>query len=106
MAEAGAKTKTLMRIVVSSIYVDDQDKALASYTTKLGFVKKTEIPVVVPFDFHRVIASQPNALDCNHAEAQTADRKAIPSGNRHLRRLQCSVQVWRIFPRCRYSGTV
>jgi hypothetical protein len=53
MAEAGAKTKTLMRIVVSSIYVDDQDKALASYTTKLGFVKKTEIPVVVPFDFQQ-----------------------------------------------------
>ena len=34
-----------MRIVVSSIYVDDQDKALAFYTTKLGFVKKTEIPL-------------------------------------------------------------
>ena len=50
MAEVGAKTKTLMRIVVSRIYVDDQDKALASYTTKLGFGKKTEIPVVVPFD--------------------------------------------------------
>jgi len=34
-----------MRIVVSSIFVDDQDKALAFYTTKLGFVKKTEIPL-------------------------------------------------------------
>jgi catechol 2,3-dioxygenase-like lactoylglutathione lyase family enzyme len=45
MAEAGKERKTLMRIVVSSIYVDDQDKALAFYTTKLGFVKKTEIPL-------------------------------------------------------------
>lgn len=34
-----------MRIVVSSIFVDDQDKALMFYTEKLGFVKKTEIPL-------------------------------------------------------------
>src|SRR5215475_15534223 len=34
-----------MKIVVSSVFVDDQDKALAFYTTKLGFVKKTEIPM-------------------------------------------------------------
>ncbi len=34
-----------MRIVVSSIFVDDQDKALAFYTMKLGFIKKTEIPM-------------------------------------------------------------
>ncbi len=34
-----------MRIVVSSVFVDDQDKALAFYTTKLGFVKKDDIPL-------------------------------------------------------------
>src|SRR5258708_34243389 len=34
-----------MRIVVSSIFVDHQDKALAFYTTKLGFVKKADIPL-------------------------------------------------------------
>lgn len=34
-----------MKIVVSSIFVDDQDKALAFYTTKLGFVKKSEVPL-------------------------------------------------------------
>lgn len=34
-----------MRIVLTSIYVDDQDKALDFYTAKLGFVKKTEIPM-------------------------------------------------------------
>jgi catechol 2,3-dioxygenase-like lactoylglutathione lyase family enzyme len=45
MAEARQERKTLMRIVVSSIFVDDQDKALAFYTTKLGFIKKTEVPV-------------------------------------------------------------
>ena len=34
-----------MRIVLSSVFVDDQDKALEFYTTQLGFVKKTEIPL-------------------------------------------------------------
>ena len=34
-----------MKIVVSSVFVDDQDKALAFYTTKLGFVKKADIPL-------------------------------------------------------------
>ena len=33
-----------MKIAVTSIHVDDQDKALAFYTDKLGFVKKTEFP--------------------------------------------------------------
>ena len=34
-----------MKIVVSSVLVDDQEKALAFYTSILGFVKKTEIPM-------------------------------------------------------------
>ncbi len=34
-----------MRIVVSSVFVDDQEKALAFYTTKLGFVKKEDVPL-------------------------------------------------------------
>ena len=33
-----------MRIVVTSVFVDDQDVALAFYTEKLGFIKKTEFP--------------------------------------------------------------
>ncbi len=33
-----------MRIVVTSVYVDDQAKALAFYTDVLGFVKKEDIP--------------------------------------------------------------
>lgn len=32
-----------MRIVVTSVYVDDQPKALAFYTDVLGFVKKEDI---------------------------------------------------------------
>jgi catechol 2,3-dioxygenase-like lactoylglutathione lyase family enzyme len=34
-----------MRIYVTSVFVDDQDKALRFYTEVLGFVKKTEIPL-------------------------------------------------------------
>jgi catechol 2,3-dioxygenase-like lactoylglutathione lyase family enzyme len=33
-----------MRIYVSSVFVDDQAKALAFYTDTLGFVKKTDMP--------------------------------------------------------------
>jgi catechol 2,3-dioxygenase-like lactoylglutathione lyase family enzyme len=34
----------MMRIVVASLFVDDQDKALEFYTKKLGFVKKHDVP--------------------------------------------------------------
>ncbi len=34
-----------MRINITSVMVDDQDKALKFYTEKLGFVKKTDMPV-------------------------------------------------------------
>jgi catechol 2,3-dioxygenase-like lactoylglutathione lyase family enzyme len=34
-----------MKIVLTSVFVDDQDKALAFYTKVLGFVKKTEVPM-------------------------------------------------------------
>jgi len=33
-----------MKIVVTSIFVDDQEKALKFYTEVLGFVKKTDVP--------------------------------------------------------------
>lgn len=35
----------MIRIHVTSVPVDNQEKALAFYTEKLGFIKKTEIPV-------------------------------------------------------------
>jgi catechol 2,3-dioxygenase-like lactoylglutathione lyase family enzyme len=34
-----------MKIVLTSVFVDDQDKALRFYTNVLGFVKKTEVPL-------------------------------------------------------------
>jgi catechol 2,3-dioxygenase-like lactoylglutathione lyase family enzyme len=34
-----------MRIVVSSVLVDDQEKAIRFYTDVLGFVKKADVPM-------------------------------------------------------------
>lgn len=34
-----------MKIIVTSLFVEDQDKALAFYSEKLGFVKKEDVPV-------------------------------------------------------------
>ncbi|WP_308257957.1 VOC family protein [Pseudonocardia lacus] len=34
----------MLRINITSVWVDDQAKALAFYTDKLGFVKKNDIP--------------------------------------------------------------
>jgi catechol 2,3-dioxygenase-like lactoylglutathione lyase family enzyme len=34
----------VIRINITSVYVDDQAKALAFYTEKLGFTKKTDVP--------------------------------------------------------------
>ncbi|WP_050183623.1 VOC family protein [Domibacillus robiginosus] len=33
-----------MKIIVTSVFVQDQDKALAFYTKTLGFVKKHDVP--------------------------------------------------------------
>lgn len=38
------RTKLTMKINLTSVMVDDQDKALKFYTEVLGFVKKTEVP--------------------------------------------------------------
>lgn len=34
-----------MKIILTSVFVDDQDEALQFYTKKLGFVKKQDVPV-------------------------------------------------------------
>jgi catechol 2,3-dioxygenase-like lactoylglutathione lyase family enzyme len=39
------REETEMRIVVTSVLVDDQEKALQFYTGVLGFVKKNDIPM-------------------------------------------------------------
>ncbi len=49
-----------MRIQITSVYVDDQDKALEFYTEKLGFRKQTEIPLG---DFRWLTVVSPEQTD-------------------------------------------
>jgi catechol 2,3-dioxygenase-like lactoylglutathione lyase family enzyme len=50
----------MIKIVVTSVMVDDQDKALKFYTDVLGFVKKNDIPVG---EFKWLTVVSPDALD-------------------------------------------
>ena len=49
-----------MRIYVSSVMVDDQEKALQFYTNVLGFVKKIDVPVG---EFRWLTVVSPDAPD-------------------------------------------
>src|SRR3977135_3713086 len=52
-----------MRINITSVLVDDQDKALRFYTEVLGFVKKTEIPLGEARWLTVVAPDQPNGTE-------------------------------------------
>lgn len=44
MADAEGE-EAIMRVTVTSVLVDDQEKALRFYTDVLGFTKKTDVPL-------------------------------------------------------------
>lgn len=50
-----------MQIKVSSVLVDDQDKALAFYTQKLGFKKMADIPMGSSYRWLTVVS--PDGID-------------------------------------------
>jgi catechol 2,3-dioxygenase-like lactoylglutathione lyase family enzyme len=52
-----------MRIVITSVLVDDQEKALRFYTNALGFVKKTDIPMGKHRWLTVVSASDPDGVE-------------------------------------------
>ncbi len=52
-----------MKIYVTSIFVDDQAKALDFYTSKLGFKKKTDIPLGEYRWLTVVAPDQPNGVE-------------------------------------------
>jgi catechol 2,3-dioxygenase-like lactoylglutathione lyase family enzyme len=52
-----------MRIVLTSIFVPNQDEALRFYTEVLGFVKKTEFPVGADRWLTVVSPDQPNGTE-------------------------------------------
>ena len=70
-----------MRIKLTSVYVDDQDKALKFYTEVLGFVKKRDIPVR-EFKFLTVVSpEEPDGtellLEPSENPATQAFKKAV-----------------------------
>jgi predicted enzyme related to lactoylglutathione lyase len=75
-----------MRIKLTSIMVDDQDKALRFYTGVLGFAKKHEIPVgeykwltvVAPGRDDLELSLEPNANPAAKAFQDAMFRQAIP----------------------------
>lgn len=70
-----------MQIRLTSVIVDDQEKALKFYTEVLGFVKKTEIPLSVHKWITVVSPDDPRAvelaLEQNNHPAARAFQKAV-----------------------------
>ena len=70
-----------MRIALTSVLVDDQEKALAFYTGVLGFVKRTDIPAG---EFRFLTVASPEGpegvellLEPNHHPAGKVFQKAL-----------------------------
>lgn len=77
--------KNDMKIIVTSIFVQDQDKALEFYSEKLGFVKKHDVPtgefrwitLVSPEDHEGTeLLLEPN----NHPAAKEYQQKLFAEG--------------------------
>jgi glyoxylase I family protein len=77
-----------MRIKLTSIMVDDQDKALRFYTDVLGFVPKQNIPVGGPYRWLTVVSPEaprdtelslePNANPAGRAFQEAMFAQGIP----------------------------
>ncbi|PQZ91153.1 bleomycin resistance protein [Arthrobacter sp. MYb227] len=63
-----------MKIHLASIFVDDQYKGLEFYTSKLGFVKKTEVPIG---EFAWLTVVSPEALDGVELVFEPANHPAV-----------------------------
>lgn len=74
-----------MKIIVTSIFVQDQDKALAFYTDTLGFVKKHDVPTG---EFRWITVVSPDEQDGtelllepnNHPVARAYQKKITEEG--------------------------
>jgi catechol 2,3-dioxygenase-like lactoylglutathione lyase family enzyme len=63
-----------MKIVVTSVLVDDQDKALRFYTDVLGF----EMPMARPFSICLEVGSAIKPWDVETGYAQAGSRRCSP----------------------------
>jgi predicted enzyme related to lactoylglutathione lyase len=70
-----------LKIKLSSVFVDDQDKALKFYTAVLGFVKKRDVPVGVARFLTVVSPEEPDGtellLEPSENPATQAFKKAL-----------------------------
>jgi glyoxylase I family protein len=70
----------VLKIKLTSIMVDDQDKALAFYTGILGFTKNLDIPVGGPYRWITVVAAPEDlelALEPNENPVGKAFQKGL-----------------------------
>ncbi len=72
-----------MRIYVTSVFVDDQTKALDFYTRKLGFEKKTDMPAGEYRWLTVVAPDQPNGVELL---LEPSAHSAVPSFKQALKR--------------------
>lgn len=73
-----------MRITVTNVFVDDQAKALAFYTEKLGFVKKHDVPIGDGVSWLTVVA--PDAPDGVELLLEPSDHPAVAPFKEAIRR--------------------
>jgi len=74
-----------MKIIVTCIFVQDQEKALKFYTEKLGYIKKHDVPVG---EFRWIALVSPEAFDGtelilepnNHPAAKAYQEKLFEEG--------------------------
>ncbi|MDP4095358.1 VOC family protein [Paenibacillus sp. P96] len=74
-----------MKIIVTSIFVQDQDKALKFYTETLGFVKKHDVPVGEFRWITLVSPNEPEGIELllepnNHPAAKEYQKKIFDGG--------------------------
>jgi predicted enzyme related to lactoylglutathione lyase len=74
-----------MKIVVTSIFVEDQERALDFYTTKLGFVKKHDVPMGKHRWLTLVSPGQPDGVELllepnEHPAAKAYQQKIFADG--------------------------
>lgn len=73
-----------MRITVTNVFVDDQAKALAFYTEKLGFVKKHDVPIGDGVSWLTVVS--PDAQDGVELLLEPSDHPAVAPFKEAIRR--------------------
>ena len=70
-----------MKIILTSVFVDDQEKALAFYTQKLGFIKKQDVPAG---QFKWLTVVSPDAQDSTELLLEPSDNPVAKEYKRGL----------------------